>query len=119
VSLPLDNITFTLETFVSKQEEYINEKRNFLTSKNVEIERSVDDLLLIIINYSLDPRVDSVKAEEVKRIKRYYFWYLYNALLHATQNSLNAMKYRVCGIKSTGNSKLNPFFEVDVQLSGQ
>lgn len=85
----------------------------------MEIERSVDDLLLIIINYPLDPRVDTVKAEEVKRIKRYYFWYLYNALLHATQNSLNSMKYRVCGIKSSGNSKLNPFFEVDVQLSGQ
>ena len=61
VSLPLDNVTFTLETFVSKQEEYINEKRNFLTSKNVEIERSVDDLLSIIEHYPLDPRVDSVK----------------------------------------------------------
>jgi dynein heavy chain len=119
VSLPHDNVTFTLETFVSKQEEYINEKRNFLTSKNVEIERSVDDLLSIIEHYPLDPRVDSVKNEEVKRIKRYYFWYLYNALLHATQNSLNSMKYRVCGSKSGGNSKLNPFFEVDVQLSGQ
>jgi dynein heavy chain len=90
-----------------------------LTSKNVEIERSVDDLLSIIEHYPLDPRVDSVKNEEVKRIKRYYFWYLYNALLHATQNSLNSMKYRVCGSKSGGNSKLNPFFEVDVQLSGQ
>ena len=26
------------------------------------------------------------------------------------------MKYRVCGSKSGGNSKLNPFFEVDVRL---
>ena len=55
-------MTFTLETFVSTQEEYINEKRNYLTSKNVEIERSVDDLLLIIINYQLDPRIDPVKS---------------------------------------------------------
>jgi hypothetical protein len=41
-------------------------------------------------------------------------------LLHATQNSLNSMKYRVCGSssKSGSNTKLNPFFEVDVQLSG-
>jgi dynein heavy chain len=30
-----ENITFTLETFVSTQEEYINEKRNYLTSKNL------------------------------------------------------------------------------------
>jgi len=75
-------------------------------------------LLLIIINYPLDPRIEQVKSEEVKRIKRYYFWYLYNALLHATQNSLNSMKYRVCGSKTGSNNKLNPFFEVDVQLSG-
>lgn len=120
VSLPQDSVTFTLETFVSTQEEYINEKRNYLTSKNVEIERSVDDLLLIIINYQLDPRIDPVKSEEVKRIKKYYFFYLYNALLNATQNSLNSMKHRVCGNSKLGaNVKLNPFFEVDVQLSGQ
>ena len=118
VSLPHDNITFTLETFVSKQEEYINEKRNYLTSKNLEIERAIDDLLLTIINYNLDPRVEAVKSEETKKIKRYYFWYLYNALLHATQNSLNSMKYRVCGSSKAGSSKLNPFFEVDIQLSG-
>ena len=118
VSLPQDNVTFTLETFVSKQEEYINEKRNFLTSKNLEIERAIDDLLLTILNYYLDPRIDQVKAEETRKIKRYYFWYLYNALLHATQNSLNSMKYRICGGKTGSNTKLNPFFEVEIQLSG-
>jgi dynein heavy chain len=68
------------------------------------------------LNYNLDPRIDPVKSEEIKRIKRYYFFYLYNALLNATQNSLNSMKHRVCGNNKTGtNSKLNPFFEVDVQ----
>jgi dynein heavy chain len=35
VSLPHENVTFTLETFVITQEEYINEKRNYLTSKNL------------------------------------------------------------------------------------
>ena len=119
VSLPLDNVTFTLETFVNKQEEYISEKRNYLTSKNLEVERAIDDLLLTILNYNLDPRIEAVKAEETKKIKRYYFWYLYNALLHATQNSLNSMKHRVCGSVRSGSTKeLNPFFEVDIQLSG-
>lgn len=67
----------------------------------------------------MDPRIDHVKSEEVKRIKKYYFFYLYNALLTATQNSLNSMKHRVCGSNKAGtNAKLNPFFEVDVQLSG-
>ena len=74
---------------------------------------------MTIINYNLDPRIETVKAEETKKIKRYYFWYLYNALLHATQNSLNSMKHRVCGSVRSGSTKeLNPFFEVDIQLSG-
>lgn len=118
VSLPHENVTFTLETFVSMQEEYINEKKNLLTSKNVEIERAVDDLIQTISLYPLDVRIDPVKGEEIKKIKRYYFWYLYQALLNATQNSLNSMKYRVCGNKGSTQQKLNPFFEVDVQLSG-
>ena len=118
VSLPHENVTFTLETFVSMQEEYINQKKNLLTSKNVEVERAVDDLVQTILSYPLDVRIDPVKSEETKKIKRYYFWYLYQALLNATQNSLNSMKYRVCGNKSNQQQKLNPFFEVDVQLSG-
>jgi hypothetical protein len=73
-------------------------------------------LLLIIINYLLDPRINPVKSEEVKRIKKYYFFYLDNALLTATQNSLNSMKHRVCD-SSKASRKLSPFFEVDVQLS--
>lgn len=82
-----------------------------MTGKNLEVERCVDDLLLIIINYQLDPRIDPVKAEEVKRIKKYYFFYLYNALLNTTQNSLNSMKHRVCGNNKSGSGvKLSPFF---------
>lgn len=70
------------------------------------------------MNYNLDPRIDPVKSEEIKRIKKFYFYYLYNTLLNATQNSLNSMKHRVCGSNKLGsNAKLNPFFEVDVQLS--
>jgi dynein heavy chain len=63
--------------------------------------------------------LDEVQQEQKKRIKKYYFWFFYQALLNATQNSLNAMKYRVCGKKtggnsaaSTSNSTLKPFFEV-------
>ena len=59
----VNNVTFTLETFVSKQEEFINEKKNLLTSKNLEVERAVDDLLLTILNYNLDPRIEKVKAD--------------------------------------------------------
>ena len=63
MSLPEENVTFPLEVFVSRQEEYINEKRNFLTSKNLEIERAIDDLLLTVLNCYLDPRIEPVRAE--------------------------------------------------------
>jgi dynein heavy chain len=75
-------------------------------SKNVEVERAVDDLLQTILLYPLDPHVDPVIPEETRRIKRYYFWYFYQALLNSTQNSLNSMKYRVCGKKTTGSNQL-------------
>ena len=44
---------------------------------------------------------------------------MYQALLHCTKNSLNAMKERVCGKRTRGTSVPNqqsPFFEVTVQL---
>lgn len=71
-------------------------------SKNVEVERAVEDLLQVIRDYKLDPHVDYADPNETNRIKRYYFWYLYQALLNSTQHSLNEMKYRVCGKKAPG-----------------
>ncbi|KAL4479549.1 hypothetical protein ABPG72_018535, partial [Tetrahymena utriculariae] len=121
VHLPHDIKPLSLDSFVQLQEEYINSKTDFLTSKNVEVERAVDDLLQIITVYPLDPHVEPVFPEESKRIKRYYFWYFYQALLNSTQNSLNAMKFRVCGKKPLGTNalqNLKPFFQVEVQLLG-
>lgn len=77
VSMPVDTKPLTLDAFVQLQEEYINSKTDFLISKNVEVERAVDDLLTTIITYPLDPHVEKVQSEETKRIKRYYFWYFY------------------------------------------
>ncbi len=89
-------------------------------SKNVEVEHAVDDLLYTILKYTLDPHVEPVFQEETKRIKRYYFWYLYQALLSATQNSLNAMKYRVCGKRdATDKTQSKAFFEIYLQLDLQ
>lgn len=77
VELPQEAKPLTLDSFVSKQEVYISSNTEFLKSKNVEVERAVDDLLQVILVYQLDPHVDPVLPEETKRIKRYYFWYLY------------------------------------------
>jgi dynein heavy chain len=118
VHLPEGDTTFTLEHFVNMQEDYINEKKSMMTAKNIEIERAVDDLIKAIMMYPLDPRVEEVKTEDIKKLQKYYFWFLYQSLLNATQNSLNAMKHRICGVKGSAAQKLNPFFEVDVQLEG-
>lgn len=77
VDLPQDTKPLSLDSFVLLQEKYINLKTNFLTSKNVEVERAVDDLVQTIMLYPLDTHVDPVLPEETKRIKRYYFWYFY------------------------------------------
>lgn len=124
VSLPQDSKPFSLEQFVSLQRDYIKSKTDYLMSKNVEVERAVDDLIQTINSYPLDKHLlETINDEETKRIKKYYFWYLYQALLNSTQNSLNAMKYRVCGSRPGGQlqtqQQLKPFFEVYVQLDGQ
>jgi len=57
-------------------------------SKNEEVERAVDDLVNTVMFYELDPHIiedkDNIHLKESKKIKRYYFWYLYQALLNAT-----------------------------------
>ena len=73
-----------MEIFVDMQKKYIEEKKELLISKNVEVERAVDDLINTIILYPLDPHVDPVVPEETKKIKRYYFFYFYQALLNST-----------------------------------
>ena len=70
---------------------------DLLVSKNIEVERAVDDLLQTIISYQLDPHVEQINPEEIQKLKKYYNWTMYQALLHSTKNSLNAMKERVCG----------------------
>ncbi|KAL4465245.1 hypothetical protein ABPG74_001959 [Tetrahymena malaccensis] len=121
VHLPQDIKPLSLESFVQQQEGYINSQIDLLSSKNVEVERAVDDLLQTIMAYPLDPHVDPVFPEEYKRIKRYYFWYFYQALLNSTQTSLNCLKHSVCGKKVLGTNtlpNLKPFFQVEVQLIG-
>ena len=60
VELPTDTKPMTLDIFVKKQQDYIDLKKEFLYSKNVEVERAVDDLISTILNYPLDPHVDDV-----------------------------------------------------------
>lgn len=61
VSLPEnESKPFTLDQFVSLQEEFIKGRTQYLVSKNVEVEHAVDDLLYTILKYPLDPHVEPV-----------------------------------------------------------
>lgn len=46
--LPQDTKPLALDSFVQLQEQYINSKTDYLISKNIEVERAVDDLLQTI-----------------------------------------------------------------------
>lgn len=110
----------SLNSFVEEQKKHVESQAELLMSKNIEIERAVDDLLQTIVKYPLDQNLsDGVDRKAAKTIKGFYFWFLYQALLNSTQHSLNAMKTRVCGKRMVGdNDDLKPFFEVDVKLEG-
>lgn len=84
VKLPDDQQLMSLDSFVESQQIYIQEKAEILISKNVEIERSVDDLLQTAISYQIDPSIDPIDSRAAKLVKQYYFWYFYQALLNST-----------------------------------
>ena len=118
VSLPADE-AFTLEDFVTMQENYISHKAELLQGKNVQVENAVQDLIGLIKSYPLDPHIAGVKTEDTDRLVSHYNHFMYQALLNCTKNSLNAIKKRVA--KRGGTSSFlyieRPFFEVDVQLN--
>jgi dynein heavy chain len=81
VCLPDDTEAMSLDQFVKIQEDHISNFNYFLMSKNEEVERAVDDLIQVVMFYELDPHIiedkDNIHIKEAKKIKKYYFWYLY------------------------------------------
>lgn len=125
VKLPQDGKPMSLDGFVKDQEDHITTQAMFLISKNIEIERAVDDLIDTVRSYKLEGESNGgVDQKVAQKIKGYYFWYLYQALLNSTQNSLTAMKNRICGKRIAGSNpnesesknSLKPFFEVNILL---
>ena len=119
VDLSIGNKPFALDEFVEKQEKCITEKSKGLKAKNMEVEQAVADLRKAILLYERDPHVGPVPNDEMCKIIKYYYWSMYQALLHATKHSLNALKERVCERKKDAKEPvMKPFFEVKVQLEG-
>jgi len=74
VDLPDDSKPLTLEQFVEKQRDSTIERTKLLKSKNLEIERAVDDLISTIRSYPLDKHVDEVQDSVSNEVKKYYNW---------------------------------------------
>ena len=118
VDMPIDK-SFSLDKFVAMQERNISRSGLLLQGKNVEIENAVGDLIKTITQYPLDPHIEGVNPEEILKLKKHYNHFMYQALLHCTKSSLNAIKKRVSSRGGTGFllSIDHPLFEVDVQLA--
>jgi hypothetical protein len=46
-------------------------------SKNIEVERAVDDLLATINAYPLDQHIQQINQDEIIKLKKYYNWTMY------------------------------------------
>lgn len=71
VDLPDDSKPLSLEQFVEKQRDSTIERTKLLKSKNLEIERAVDDLIATIRSYELDKHVDEVQDSVANEVKKY------------------------------------------------
>ena len=114
VSLPDDN-AMSLEEFVELQESSVKACTHQLAIRNLEIETAVNDLIGILDPNQIDSSVQPTSENEINAVIFHFNSMTYQALLNSVKVSLNAVKKRTC--YRVGAVKLEPFFEVDVQLS--
>ena len=117
VDLPKDE-SFTVDSFLARQEAHVRKVSGILQDYNVMIERAIDDIILVIQGYQLDPHIEPPSMTAIEGLKNRYNRQMYMALRKAVTNSFNAVKKRVGSRGSSGFLFVErPFFEVDVQLA--
>ena len=117
VDLPKDE-SFTVESFLARQDTHVHKVSGILQDYNVMIERAIDDIVLVINGYQLDPHIEPPSTSAVEGLKNRYNRQMYMALRKAVTNSFHAVKKRVGSRGSSGFLFVErPFFEVDVQLA--
>ncbi len=124
VNLPSDR-SFTLDEFVTLQQEWVRAQALLLQAKNMEIEASVGDLCAVVCGYPLDPHIPPVQAAACKDLVEYYNHFMYCVLLTSAKGTLNALKRRVTGRQDQPGgahapagpaAPVKPFFELTVEL---
>ncbi|KAJ1436632.1 dynein heavy chain family [Ochromonadaceae sp. CCMP2298] len=114
VTLPLDQ-AITLDEFVIMQESSVKACTHHLAMRNLEVEHAVEDLIGIIASSSQLDQSVAIDPEDVQEVHDHFSSMTYQSYLACVKNSLNMLKKRTC--YRVGLIKLEPFFEVDVQLS--
>jgi dynein heavy chain len=67
----------------------------WLQGKNLEIERSVEDLISVIQAHDIDPHIEPLGVDQMVKLRSHYNHFMYQALLNCSKNSLNSLKKRV------------------------
>ena len=114
VNMP-SNRAVTLDEFVQMQETSVRNSTHTLSMRNLEVENAVHDLIGIITSSHVDPTIPPCSHEDIEVVHEHYSSLTYQAYLNCVKTSLNMLKKRTC--YRVGQIKMEPFFEVDVQLS--
>ena len=78
---------------------------------------AVMDLVRIILTYPIDEKIEAVSQAEVDKLVKYYDNFMYQALLHCTKNSLNAIKTRLGKSRNFGGVGIkSPMFQISLQM---
>ena len=117
VELP-SNESLTLEQFVILQEKTTKIKTVLLESKNEEVENAVIDVIHAITSYPLEI-AENVSKEAIQAFWDHYTRQIYLSVMRCTKESFFALKKRLTSKTSGGFLFMEqPFFDVDVELSG-
>ena len=106
-----------MDEFVTDQSATIKKLGGSLQGKNVEIENAVMDLVRIILTYPIDEKIEAVSHAEVDKLVKHYDNFMYQALLHCTKNSPNAIKPRLGKSLNFGGVGIkSPMFQISLQM---
>jgi dynein heavy chain len=109
------NKSFTLKEFETSQRANIEKCTELLLSKNIEIERAVNDLVDAVLLYPLHQSISKTSQLDINLVKLHFSHLMYHSLLTATKMSLNALKLKVRS--ASRNIFIEcPLFEVDLSL---
>eukprot|EP00960_Hanusia_phi_P069522 767109-Hanusia_phi.AAC.3 len=111
--------SFTLDQFVTMQEKVTKKKTQMMDAKNLEVERAVEDLINIVLNFPIeDTEVSSISEETIQKLRDHYSRLMYLAILNTTKSSFHTLKRRLASRSGMGAIiSEKPFFDVNVELS--